>query len=197
MEPKGLIVIKDPDVAKLLSDELRRKVLHLVTHKEMSAADLVKELDKNYSSIMYHLRLLEEAGLVQKVREEIVQNKIQPYYRATAWSFHVSYYLDEAMTGDEEYRAWQEDLMNRLMHGLEAYGIEIPDEKQPRVKELLKTLYIEQKKEFETRQEMRLPEIQLEPHVGKSIAHILANVRLTENTRHREAADELAKLLNI
>ncbi len=197
MEPKGLIVIKDPEVAKLLSDELRRRILHLVTHKEMSAADLVRELDKNYSSIMYHLRLLEEAELVQKVREEIVQNKIQPYYRANAWSFHVSYYLDEALTGDEEYRAWQEDLMNRLMHGLEAYGISIPEDKESRVKELLKTLYIEQKKEFETRQEMRRPEIQLEPHVGKSIAHILANIRLTENTRHREAADELAELLKL
>ena len=197
MEPKGLIVIKDPEVAKLLSDELRRRILHLVTHKEMSAADLVRELDKNYSSIMYHLRLLEDAGFVQKVREEIIQNKIQPYYRATAWSFHVSYYLDETMTGDEEYRAWQIDLMNRLMHGLEAYGINIPEDKKQRVKELLETLYIAQKKEFETRQEMRQPEIQLEPHVGKSIAHILANVRLTEDPKHRAAAEELAKLLNL
>ncbi|MCB2172646.1 helix-turn-helix domain-containing protein [archaeon] len=197
MEPKGLMVIKDPEVAKLLSDELRRRILHLVTHKEMSAADLVRELDKNYSSIMYHLRLLEDAGFVQKVREEIIQNKIQPYYRSTAWSFHVSYYLDETMTGDEEYRAWQIDLMNRLMHGLEAYGINIPEDKKQRVKELLETLYIAQKKEFETRQEMRQPEIQLEPHVGKSIAHILANVRLTEDPKHRAAAEELAKLLNL
>jgi len=197
MEPKGLMVIKDPEVAKLLSDELRRRILHLVTHKEMSAADLVRELNKNYSSIMYHLRLLEDAGFVQKVREEIIQNKIQPYYRATAWSFHVSYYLDETMTGDEEYRAWQIDLMNRLMHGLEAYGINIPEDKKQRVKELLETLYIAQKKEFETRQEMRQPEIQLEPHVGKSIAHILANVRLTEDPKHRAAAEELAKLLNL
>ena len=197
MEPKGLMVIKDPEVAKLLSDELRRRILHLVTHKEMSAADLVRELDKNYSSIMYHLRLLEDAGFVQKVREEIIQNKIQPYYRATAWSFHVSYYLDETMTGDEEYRAWQIDLMNRLMHGLEAYGINIPEDKKQRVKELLETLYIAQKKEFETRQEMRQPEIQLEPHVGKSIAHILANVRLTEDPKHRAAAEELVKILNL
>lgn len=197
MEPKGLMVIKDPEVAKLLSDELRRRILHLVTHKEMSAADLVRELDKNYSSIMYHLRLLEDAGFVQKVREEIIQNKIQPYYRATAWSFHVSYYLDETMTGNEEYRAWQVDLMNRLMHGLEAYGINIPEDKKQRVKELLEVLYIAQKKEFEERQEMRQPGIQLEPHVGKSIAHILANVRLTEDPKHRAAAEELAKLLNL
>jgi DNA-binding transcriptional ArsR family regulator len=197
MAPKGLIVITDPEVAKLLSDELRRNVLHLVTHKEMSAADLVKILDKNYSSIMYHLRLLEDAGLVQKVREEIVQNKIQPYYRATAWNFHVSYYLDETMAGDEEYRAWQEDLFNRLMKGLAAYNLDIPEEKKERVKELLKIIYLQQKKEFEERQEMRVSDVQLEPHVGKSIAHILANVRLLKDQKHRAAAEELAKILGI
>jgi len=197
MEPKGLMVIKDPDVAKLFSDEVRRKILHLVTHKEMSAADIVREVDKNFSSISYHLKLLEKAGLVKKVREEIVQNKIQPYYRATAWSFHISYYLDDAMTGDEEYRVWQEDLMSRLVKGLEAYNIEVPPEKLETVKQLVKTLYIQQKQEFEERQEMRNPEAQLEPHVGKSIAHILANTRLLLDEKHREAATELAKILNL
>jgi len=190
MEPKGLMVIKDPDVAKLFSDEVRRKILHLVTHKEMSAADIVREVDKNFSSVSYHLKLLEKAGLVQKVREEIVQNKIQPYYRATAWSFHISYYLDDAMTGDEEYIVWQEDLMTRLVKGLEAYNIEVPPEKLETVKQLVKTLYIQQKQEFEERQEMRNPEAQLEPHVGKSIAHILANTRLLLDEKHREAATE-------
>ena len=197
MEPMGLIVIKDPEVAKLFSDPLRRQILHLVTHKEMSAADLVKELDKNYSSVVYHIRLLEGAGLVSKVREEIVQNKIQPFYRSMAWSFHVSYYLDETMTGDEEYRAWQDDLFNRLLEGLEGYSFDIPEGKRGRAKELIEVLYLRQKKEFEERRELRRPDVQLEPHVGKSIAHILANVRLVADDEHRSAAEELAKLLGI
>ena len=191
------MVIKDPEVAKLLSDELRRTILHLLTHKEMSAADIVRELDKNYSSVVYHLKLLEEAGLVQKVREEMIQNKIQPFYRATAWSFHVSYYLDEALVDDEEYKAWQEDLLNRLMNGLSAYNLKVSKKNEPRVKELLKILYLEQKKEFESRQDMRSPDIQLEPHIGHSIAHMLANIRLFKNQKNREAADELAELLHI
>ncbi len=192
-----MMVIKDPEVAKLLSDELRRNILCLVTHKEMSAADLVKELDKNYSSIMYHLRLLEDAGLVKKVREEIIQNKIQPYYRATAWSFHVSYYLDETMVDDEEYMAWQEDLINRLMRGLSAYNIHVPEGEESHVKTLLKVLYIRQKKEFEERQELRDPGVQLEPYIGKSIAHILANVRLLKDEKHRKAAEELVNILGL
>jgi DNA-binding transcriptional ArsR family regulator len=197
MEPQSLMVIKDPEVAKLLSDELRRNILCLVTYKEMSAADIVKELDKNYSSIVYHLRLLEDAGLVTKVREELIQNKIQPYYRATAWSFHVSYYLDETMVDDEEYMAWQEDLINRLMRGLSAYKIQVPEGEESHVKALLKTLYIRQKKEFEERQDMRDTGVQLEPYIGNSIAHILANSRLLKDEKHREAAEELANLLGL
>lgn len=197
MEPKGMMIIRDPDVAKLFSDEVRRNILHLLTHKEMSATDLVREVDKNFSSVSYHLKLLEKAGLVHKVREEIIQNRIQPYYRATAWSFHISYYLDEAITRDEEYIAWQEELMTRLVKGLEAYGIMVPSDELGRVKELVKILYLQQKKEFEGRREMRNPGIQLEPHIGKSIAHILANIRLLQDEKHRDAAEELAKILNL
>lgn len=196
MEQKGLIIIEDPAVAKLFSDPLRRQILHLVTPKEMSAADLVKELGKNYSSIVYHIRLLEEAELVARVREEIVQNKIQQFYRATAWNFHVSYYLDETMSKDEEYRTWQEDLYNRLLNGLKGYSFDVPEEKQERAKELLKILYLSQKKGFEERRKLRNPEIQLGPHVDKFIAHILENVRLMKNDEHRRATEELAELLD-
>jgi DNA-binding transcriptional ArsR family regulator len=196
-EPKGVIVVKDPAVAKLFSDQLRRQILHLVTHKEMSAADLVKTLDRNYSSVVYHLRQLEDAGLVVKARTEVVQNKLQLYYRAAAYSFHVSYYLDETMVADEEYRDWQEDLMNRLIKGLEGYGLEVDPENRPRVRELMQVLYLGQKKEFEDRQKMRVAGVQLEPHIGKSIAHILANVRLLKDEGYRRAAEELVELLGL
>jgi DNA-binding transcriptional ArsR family regulator len=197
MEPKRLIVIKDPEVAKLFSDPLRRQIVHLSTHKELSAADLVKELGKNYSSIVYHIRLLEEAGLIEKVREDIVQNKIQPFYRATAWSFHVSYYLNDAMATDEEYKNWQEDLYDRLLNGLEGYKVEVPEGKEQRIRELLRVLYMAQKKEFEERIEMRKTDFQLEPHVSKTLAHTLAYTRLFRDEEARKAAEELAEILKL
>ena len=197
MEPKGLVVIKDPEVAKLFSDPLRRQIVHLSTHKEMSAADIVKELGKNYSSIVYHIRLLEDAGLLEKVREEIIQNKIQPFYRATAWNFHVSYFLNEAMTTDEEYRNWQEDLYDRLFGALNGYSLKVPEGKEDRVRELLRILYMAQKKEFEERIELRNTDFQLEPHVGKYIAHTLAFTRLFRDEEARKAADELSEILKL
>lgn len=73
----------------------------------------------------------------------------------------------------------------------------IPEEEEAKVKELLRKLYIGQKKEFEGRQEMRAPGIQLEPHIGKSIAHILANVRLMNDDDYRKAAEELIDILHL
>jgi DNA-binding transcriptional ArsR family regulator len=71
-------VIKDPEVAKLLADDTRRRILHLLRHQEMSPADLARALDKNFSSIQHHLNSLVVAGLVEQTREEKVRNMVQP-----------------------------------------------------------------------------------------------------------------------
>jgi DNA-binding transcriptional ArsR family regulator len=192
-EPTGLTIVTDPDVAKLFGDETRRRIIHLLTHGELSPADLVKKTGKNFSSIAYHLELLEKAGLIAKTRTEVVQNKIQPYYRAKAWNFHVSYSLDETLSGDEEYRAWQDDLTRRLLEGFAAYGVDIPTEQKQDVKELLRTLYILEKKEYEEQIDARVGDFNLEPHVGKTLSHMLSHMRLRENKEYAAAADELYK----
>ncbi len=195
MKQAGLKVINDPDNAKLFSDPIRRQILHLLTHKEMSAADLVKELSKNYSSIVYHLKLLEDAELVANVREEIVQKKVQVFYRATAWSFHVSYYLNDAMADDDEYLAWQTDLNSRLVNGLEGFSYELSDENRDRALELMRILYLHQKKEFEDRSLIRVTEVQLDPHVGRYLSHIVADMRLLSDKVYKDALEELQTLL--
>jgi DNA-binding transcriptional ArsR family regulator len=194
-EPKGITVITDPDVAKLFGDETRRRIIHLLTYDEMSPADIVKETGKNFSSIAYHLEQLEKAGLIAKTRVEVVQNKLQPKYKATSWSFHVSYSLDERLSGDEEYRAWQDDLTQRLLEGLEAYGVTIPEADAPRAKKLLRTLYIHEKKEYEEQLETRTPGTTLEPYVGKTLSHMLSHMRLREDKEYADAADELHGIL--
>ncbi len=195
MNQVGLKVVNNPDVAKLFSDPIRRQILHLLTHKDMSAADLVKETGKNYSSIVYHLKLLKDAELVANVREEIVQKKVQVFYRATAWSFHVSYYLNETMTEDEEYISWQNDLNSRLVDGLKGFSFKLLDEKRDRALELMRLLYLHQKKEFEDRSMIRDSQVQFEPHVGRYLSHIVADMRLTSDKEYKNALEELRILL--
>jgi DNA-binding transcriptional ArsR family regulator len=194
-EPTGIVIVNNPEVAKLFGDETRRRILHLLTHGEMSPADIVKETGKNFSSIVYHLDLLEKAGLIATTRTEVIQNKIQPYYRAKAWSFHVSYNLDETLSGDEEYRVWQDDLTRRLLEGLSAYGVTIHKEQKQKAKELIRTLYILEKREYEEQLSARVRDLGLEPHVGKTLSHMLSHMRLKADPEYAATADELYKIL--
>ena len=78
------MIIKDPDVAKLFADDTRRHILHILRRHEHSTTELAKELGKSHSSIIHHLKLLREAGLVEETRTEKVRNMVVSYYRSTA-----------------------------------------------------------------------------------------------------------------
>lgn len=110
----GVMIIKDPEVAKLFADDNRRRILHLLRHEEMSTTDLAKVLQKPHSSVQHHLSLLMDAGLVELVREKKVRNMVQLYYRATAHRFLVSYSLSETLTKDEEYSTWHSETLNKM-----------------------------------------------------------------------------------
>jgi DNA-binding transcriptional ArsR family regulator len=59
---KDFTIIKDPEVAKLFADPVRRDILHSLRFREMTVCQLAKALDKNVSSISYHLNALELGG---------------------------------------------------------------------------------------------------------------------------------------
>lgn len=190
-------VIKDPEVAKLLADSTRRRMLHLLRHSEMSATDLAKSLGKNHSSIIHHLNLLLKAGLVEETRAEKVRNMVQPYYRSVGARFHVSYSLSEALADDEEYSAWQEEFLQRMMDGLEAYEIVVSEEKVERVKELLKTCYLREMKAFEESLEQRKGTKRVGRHIGHSLVRILSHARLSIDEEHNAAIEELREIIGL
>ena len=189
-------VIKDPEVAKLLADDTRRRMLHLLRHNEMSATGLAKALEKNHSSIIHHLNLLVEAGLVEETRTKKVRNMVQPYYRSVGTRFHVSYSLSEALADDEDYSAWQEEFMQRMLEGLEAYGVQVPEGKEARVRELLEICYLREKKAFEESLEQKRP-IKISRNIGHSLVRILSHIRLSQDDEHRLALDELREITGL
>ncbi|MEM2127604.1 MAG: metalloregulator ArsR/SmtB family transcription factor, partial [Candidatus Bathyarchaeia archaeon] len=65
---REVLIIKDPEIAKLFADETRRQILHRLRHRELSASDLAEALGKSHSSILHHLKLLQDAGLVEETR---------------------------------------------------------------------------------------------------------------------------------
>ncbi len=52
-----------------LSDEKRLKILHLLTFREMCNCELTAATKSTQPNLTYHVKKLEEAGLVEKRRE--------------------------------------------------------------------------------------------------------------------------------
>jgi len=126
---KDFLVIKDPEVAKLLADPNRRRILHNLRHQEMTAYQMARVLGKNVSPISYHLNALEKAGLVEQSRVSIRGNLIERYYRATAKKFIVSYTLSEGLVpGSEDIAEWTKEICKEAVSSLEAFGIHISPE---------------------------------------------------------------------
>jgi len=126
---KDFLIIKDPEVAKLLADSNRRNILHNLRHQEMTPCQLAKILGKNVSSISYHLTALEKSGLVEQSRISVKGNLVEKFYRATAKKFIISYTLSEGLVpGSEDIAEWTKDLCKQAVLSLEAFGVHIPPE---------------------------------------------------------------------
>lgn len=190
-------IIKDPEVAKLLADDTRRRILHMLRHREMSPADLAKALDKNFSSIQHHLNQLIGAGLVAQTREEKVRNMIQPYYHATAHRFIISYSLSESLQKDDEYAQYQDTVLRTMIPGLSTFNVDVPETKKTRVLALIKKCVDAERKAFEEAVERQTDPGALEKQVQRPLLQLLTHIALAKNPEHAAAIHELTLLLNI
>ena len=189
-------IIKDPEVAKLLADDTRRRILHMLRHKELSPADLAKALDKNFSSVQHHLNLLIGAGLVEQTKEEKVRNMVQPYYHATANRFLISYSLTENLSKDDVYTQWHEDSLQKMYNGLEVFAINVPEDKRARVLELMDTCVEMERKAFEEAVEKQSDPAKLDKQVQRPLLQLMTHLTLSKDRDHAAALRELNQLLN-
>lgn len=194
---KDILIIKDPEVAKLFADETRRRMLHRLRRHELSTADLAKVFGKSHSSIIHHLNLLKEAGLVEETRTEKKRNLVQTYYQSTAKRFIISYSLSESLSGEAELLTWRREMLAKALEGLGAFGIEVPEGERERVLELLGTHYAKERRTFEEVVEQQIKPIELRRHARAAIIRLLTLVRLSQDEEHARTINELGKLLRI
>ncbi|MEM1508907.1 MAG: winged helix-turn-helix domain-containing protein [Thermofilaceae archaeon] len=139
----GVKVIREPEVAKLLADETRRRILQLLRFAEMTPQQLAKALGKNVSSIAHHLSMLEQGGLVAVVRTEIRRNLVVRWYRATAHRFIVSYELAEGLIpGSEQYATLIEENARNAAVALTKMGAKLGENELLEAVELIRKLYL-------------------------------------------------------
>ncbi len=191
----GIRVIKDPEVAKHFADETRRHILHILRHHERSATDLAKALKKNHSSIVHHLHLLKEAGLIEETRTEHVRNMVQSYYKSVAGRFMVSYSLSEALAENDSYTAWQEEVQQRIIGGLDSFGLDFPEGKQEKVEALIAVIKGLRRRAFEETVENQGNPKELGRHVYRSLVRLVTNLKLARDPDYASAMDELNSIL--
>lgn len=75
--------IEDLERATALVHPLRVRLLALAA-EPVSAVEVAKELGESPQMVNYHLKALEKAGLLKKVREEKRRNLTKAYYQAQA-----------------------------------------------------------------------------------------------------------------
>ncbi len=187
---KDFTIIKDPDVAKLFADPVRRDILHNLRFREMTACQLAKALDKNVSSISYHLNALEQAGLVEQNRTAVKGNLIEKFYQATAKDFIISYTLSEGLVpGSEDIAKWSKEICLGVVKSLEVFGYAVSKEKEERLLKLIEKYANLESVTFEGLiSEQKMP-IQASRPSQRLLLQLLMNIRLHESP-------EFTKLLN-
>jgi DNA-binding transcriptional ArsR family regulator len=160
----------------------------------MSATGLAKSLEKNHSSIIHHLSLLKEAGLIEVTRTEKVRNMTQPFYRSISHRFHVSYTLSEVLSEDPDFSAWQETYYQKMLEGLRDYEIYLPAETEE-VKEKLRICYLLEKRAYERILTQKINFKNYNKRADRSLAHILSNMQLLQDPEYIGAIKRLSEII--
>jgi len=82
------VITTSVERSKALKDEARAVMLNILSHKPMSAEDLVKELkkagfEKATTTVRHHLDILKDCGLIEIVRIQEVRGAVLKHYAST------------------------------------------------------------------------------------------------------------------
>jgi DNA-binding transcriptional ArsR family regulator len=68
-------------LVKALSHPLRVEVLNILSERIASPKEISDQLDKSLTNVSYHIRVLEEFGLIEIVEEESVRGSVAHFYK--------------------------------------------------------------------------------------------------------------------
>lgn len=87
--PRGLEILRDPDRVAALVDPTRRRLVEALAEAPDSAAGLARRLGESRQRLNYHLRALEDAGLLELQEERRRGNCVERVLRVVARRFVV------------------------------------------------------------------------------------------------------------
>ena len=83
-------------LAKALTHSVRAQALTLLSERTASPKEIADELDQKLTNVSYHVRVLEELGLIELVEEESIRGSVAHFYKAQQQDvFRTPLLLDE------------------------------------------------------------------------------------------------------
>jgi DNA-binding transcriptional ArsR family regulator len=98
---EDIFLINSPQQAKAIFKPIRLEILQLLGEAR-TCGDLAEGFNTSPQKIYYHIKILQEAGLVKKVREERVRGIMEGYYQASAASYMLSPGMVQQLGGAEQ-----------------------------------------------------------------------------------------------
>ena len=113
--------INDIEIAKMMLDVRKRGILD-IAENPMTVSQMAEELNEKQSRLYYHVKKLEEAGLLELVETRQQGNLIEKYYKTTkaAGQFEFGETLLK-----EHHGAVMEEIMKLLQPGLKLLQAEL------------------------------------------------------------------------
>lgn len=90
-----VLVIRDADTLRIVSDPLRLRMLEVMRERPQTATELATALRVSRTKLYYHLNLLAEHGLITVADTRLVSGIVEKQYRVTAYRMTV----DKALIG--------------------------------------------------------------------------------------------------
>jgi predicted hydrocarbon binding protein/biotin operon repressor len=115
------ILKPDEEMARLFSDKTRRKIMELLSEKELTNSQLARKLDLSKPTMSHHLKLLQDAGIVKISRIEHEEHGIaMKFYAVNPNILSVAVLKENKLTGQIE-KEIQEAMAARI-NGLDSEG---------------------------------------------------------------------------
>ena len=110
---------------RAISDRLRVRIAELLSRRAMTVAQLSDELGLAHAKVHYHVRELEQVGLVRLVATREKSGILEKYYRTIARSLSISPTLLRSMPPDESVATIAEYVQQLLDGALRAFILDL------------------------------------------------------------------------
>jgi DNA-binding transcriptional ArsR family regulator len=88
-EKLPILMIKDLETLKVLSDPLRLQIIEVLAPEPQTVNQIAQQLGLSASRLYYHFHLMEASGLIRVVETRMINNILEKTYWVTADTFDV------------------------------------------------------------------------------------------------------------